>query len=62
MPFEISDTKSFEENLDSFLETLQEDEPKLAVALKDKLHSLLRGEIEIADVWDALDEAGKEGA
>lgn len=62
MAFEIDDTSSFEENLDTFLKSLEADDPKLASALRDKLSGLLRGDIQTSDVWAALDEAGKERA
>jgi hypothetical protein len=52
MPFEIEDTKSFDENLDNFLSSLEADTPALAQALRNELPRLVRGEIQISDVWD----------
>lgn len=55
--FDIDDNKSFDENLSDFLQSLAAEDRTLSVALERNLAELLRGEIEISDVWDTLKSA-----
>jgi hypothetical protein len=54
-PFDIDDAKSFDGNLTDFLQSLSANDPTLAATLASELPRLLRGEILVADVWDALE-------
>jgi hypothetical protein len=55
--FDIDDAKSFDGNLTDFLQSLSADDPTLAATLASELPRLLRDEIQVADVWDALRRA-----
>jgi hypothetical protein len=61
-PFEIDDAKSFEANLAAFIESLVGDAPALAEVLKSELPKLLRGDIDAAALWDALNAAAAGSA
>jgi hypothetical protein len=60
-PFDIDDAKSFDENTLDFIRTLAADDPLLAEVLERELPRLLRGEIQVSDLWDELAHAA-EGA
>jgi hypothetical protein len=55
--YDIDDTKTFDANLQAFIESLQSDDPQLAEVLKTKLRKLLRGEIDRPALWNALHAA-----
>ena len=58
-PFEIDDAKSFEENVSDFLQSLAAEDAALAGALAVELPRLLSGEIQISDIWEALNNASE---
>ncbi len=55
--FDLDDAKSFDENLSDFLQSLSTNNPELAATLTAELSRLLRREIQVTDVWDALEQA-----
>jgi hypothetical protein len=60
--FKIDDAKSFDANLVAFFELLIVDDPALARVLESGLPKLLRGDIDTADLWDALNTAAAAGS
>ncbi len=60
MPFDVSDTSTFDDNLATFVKSLETDNPKLAAVLAQKLPGLINGSIQLSDVWDALEAAAGE--
>jgi len=60
MPFDINDTHTFDDNLAAFVKSLESSDPELATVLAQKLPELIRGDIQLSDVWDSLETAVKE--
>jgi hypothetical protein len=60
--FEIDDARSFDANLVAFVESLIRDDPTLAEVLRSELPKLLRGEVDTAALWDALNTAAAGSA
>ena len=52
--FDIDDAKSFDVNLQGFVESLEAGDPVLAAVLKTELPKLLSGETDKTAIWDAL--------